>query len=275
MDDALNQKSGGPLLMGIVNVTPDSFSDGGRYNTQEAAIEQAIRLWGEGADWIDIGGESTRPDAAAVDSSVEQQRVIPVIKALAAARPEIKISIVTSKTQVAEAGIDAGALMVNDVRAGLAYGMPEVCRNGKVKVVLMHMRGTPSTMQLSTQYVDLVEEVFAFLETRVRVMAEFGIDPQMMYVDPGIGFGKALADNLKLIGSIPRFRGLGAGVVIGASRKRFIGEMTSTPEAADRVAGSVGAALAAAHWGANMIRVHDVKATRDAMSVFLGATTWT
>lgn len=260
-----------PKLMGVLNVTPDSFSDGGQFSALEAAVGHACQMIEGGAYCIDIGGESTRPGARPVDEQEERDRVVPVIRALKEQFTDTVLSIDTSKTSVAEAAIASGATMVNDVRAGQDRGMLELCSQAGVSICLMHMKGTPLTMQNHTHYDDIVEDVYRFLSLRTEAAVNYGIDIERVYVDPGIGFGKSLLDNLILIAAVRRFQKTGARVLIGASRKRFIGHITGEAEASRRVHGSVGAALAAAHNGADMLRVHDVKETMDALKVFKGA----
>lgn len=257
-----------PLLMGIVNVTPDSFSDGGLYRYAGQAVAHALRLIDEGADWVDVGGESTRPGSAPVSVDEECARVIPVIEGVRAARPGVPISVDTSKAAVAEAATQAGARIVNDVSALSDPAMAPLCAQAGVTVVLMHMRGTPATMQRDTAYEDLVGEVERYLAERAEAAMAAGIQRERIVIDPGIGFGKAPGDNPALIAAVPRLRALGHRVLIGASRKRFIGELTGVAEPSQRVAGSVGAALAAAARGADVLRVHDVAATRQALAVF-------
>lgn len=257
-----------PLVMGIVNVTPDSFSDGGRLGSVQAAVDHGLRLLDEGADLLDIGGESTRPGAAPVPESVEVERVLPVIRGLIDARPDVVISIDTSKAVVAAAALQAGAQWVNDVTALGDPDMAAVCAEHDGPVVLMHMRGTPRTMQDDTDYDDLVGEVVGHLR-RARDRAEAaGIGRERIVLDPGVGFGKSLADNPRLFATVPRLHELGHRVLIGASRKGFIGRLTGVERAAERVHGSVGAALAAAAWGADIVRVHDVAATVQALAVY-------
>lgn len=257
-----------PQIMGIVNATPDSFSDGGRFLDPERAVAHALRLIDEGADWVDIGGESTRPGAEPVPADDEINRVIPVIRGVLAARPGALVSVDTAKRAVAEAAIEAGAAMVNDVTALADPGMAELCAEARVKVVLMHMRGAPRTMQAHTDYPDLIGAVEEFLVARLEVAARAGVSSERIWLDPGVGFGKAALDNPRLIAATPRLKRLGFPVVIGASRKRFIGELTGVARPEDRLAGSLGAALAAARAGADALRVHDVLATRAALSVF-------
>jgi len=257
-----------PLLMGILNVTPDSFSDGGQHNAQEAALSRGLAMLDEGADWVDVGGESTRPGAAPVDAAEEQARVVPVIAALARARPEATISVDTSKAVVARAAIDAGARIVNDVTALSDSQMAGLVSRTAVTCVLMHMRGTPRDMQRATVYADLVGEVIAVLGERAAVALQAGIAPTRILLDPGIGFGKTLRDNPVLIAATSQIAALGYPILVGASRKAFIGKLTGVHTAGERVAGSVGAALAAAAAGASVLRVHDVAATRHALTVF-------
>lgn len=257
-----------PVVVGVVNVTPDSFSDGGRWLDPEAAVAQGARLFDEGASWLDIGGESTRPGAAPVDEAEEIARVVPVIRGLRLARPEAVLSIDTRHTAVAAAALDAGATVVNDVAALAAPGMIDLCARAGCTVVLMHMRGTPRTMQADTSYQALIDEVSGFLTERIEAAVSGGIAAARIVVDPGLGFGKAPADNPRLIAAVPRFAALGHPVLIGASRKRFIGELTGVTDAGGRVHGSVGAALAASAHGAHFLRVHDVAATIQALRVF-------
>lgn len=257
-----------PLLMGILNVTPDSFSDGGRWNERAAAVARGLELLDEGADWLDVGGESTRPGAEPVSEADELARVVPVVAALHETRPDAVISVDTTRSAVASAAIEAGARVVNDVSGLSDPAMAAVAARSAVTLVVMHRRGDPATMQLDTRYDDLVGEVAAFLRERAVYAERMGVDPQHIVVDPGVGFGKAAADNPKLVAAVPRFRALGYRVLIGASRKAFVGRLTGVEEPAERVMGSVGAALAAASLGADVLRVHDVRATRQALTVF-------
>jgi dihydropteroate synthase len=258
-----------PLLMGIVNVTPDSFSDGGRFIDPAHAVRHGLRLLEEGADWLDVGGESTRPGAGTVGARAEIGRVIPVIEGLKKLRPDARISVDTSKAAVAAEAIDSGASMVNDVRAAMDREMGPLCAARGVSVILMHMRGRPKTMQGYTEYSDLVAEVTEFLCERVAAAVDAGVARDRIWVDPGIGFAKRLQDNPALIRATPQIaKATGCPVVVGASRKKFVGEITGVERAADRIYGSVGAALAAASFGAGMIRVHDVAATVQALAVF-------
>ena len=261
-----------PLVMGIVNVTPDSFSDGGSFFSPAAALAQAARLLAEGADILDIGGESTRPQHAEhVPADEEMRRVLPVIRALAAERPEALLSVDTVKSAVAEAALLAGAHIVNDVSAmRLDPDMPAVCARYETGVVLMHSRGGVEDMATYVHAVftgDPLDDVLDELGERVATALEQGIAHERIVVDPGIGFGKHTAHSLRLLGCLERFDAWGCAVMIGASRKRFIGEITGVVDPALRVHGSVGAAVSAYHRGARIFRVHDVAATRQALDV--------
>jgi dihydropteroate synthase len=259
-----------PLVMGVLNVTPDSFSDGGRYLEAEAAVAHGLRLAQEGADVIDVGGESTRPGAEPVGEQEELRRVLPVVERLAA-ELETPLSIDTSKAGVARRAIEAGAGFLNDVTALTGDpDMAEVAAGSGVEVCLMHMQGTPRSMQEDPRYEDVVSEVAAFLEQRLQFATDCGIAEQRIWLDPGIGFGKALEHNLELLRRLDEIVALGRPVLVGASRKRFIGALTGKPEA-QRLGGSLAAALIAFERGAAMLRVHDVAPTRDAVDVF-GAT---
>lgn len=259
----------GVVLQGIVNVTPDSFSDGGRFLDPSQAVAHGLRLLDEGADWLDVGGESTRPGSEPVDAVTEAARVVPVIAGLVAERPGVTISVDTSKAEVAAAAIEAGARIVNDVTALADPEMPGLCARTGVSVILMHMRGRPATMQHDTHYDDLVAAVGDGLLDRVAVAEAAGVSRDRIWVDPGVGFGKAPGDNPLLIrASGALAERTGCPVLIGASRKRFVGELTGVQAAADRVHGSVGAALAAVRFGARALRIHDVAATRQALLVY-------
>ena len=257
-----------PQLMGVVNVTPDSFSDGGQFFSTAAAIEHALQLAEQGAAILDIGGESTRPGSDATLLSDELARVLPVIEALAA-RSEALISIDTRKAYVARQALAAGAHIINDVTAMTHDpAMIEVAAEAGVPVVLMHALGDPKTMQTDPRYDDAPTDIYDYLAARIEALVEAGVLRERIILDPGIGFGKTMAHNLQLMGSLALFHGLGCPVLLGASRKRFIGTLTHEPEAGKRVAGSVGAALAAAAQGVQIIRVHDVKETKAALDVF-------
>jgi len=254
------------FIMGIVNVTPDSFSDGGRAFAVDDAVRQCARLLGEGADVVDIGGESTRPGASPVTVDEECARVLPVIDALVA-RGIDTISIDTRHAVVARAAREHGAAWLNDVEALRGEGMLEAARAFDA-VVLMHMRGQPETMQSAPiVYDDVVHEVSVFLDDRVRAAEAHGIDPARMLVDPGIGFGKLLAHNLALSRALSHLRGRAAGVLYAPSRKRFLGEITGRTDPAERDHATLGAVCAGALAGADVVRVHDVKSARDALAV--------
>ena len=256
-----------PQVMGIVNVTPDSFSDGGAHDTTDAAVAHALRLVEEGADALDIGGESTRPGAAEVEVEEELRRVVPVIERLAA-QVAVPISIDSSKPEVMRAAVQAGAGMINDVYGLRREGALDAAAALGVPVVLMHMQGEPRSMQAAPQYDDVVGEVHRFLAERIFAAEMAGIPKQRIVVDPGFGFGKDTAHNLQLLAQFERFAELGVPVLAGLSRKRSIGELTGRDVPADRVAGSVAAHLIAAQRGAAIVRVHDVAATVDALKVW-------
>ena len=255
-----------PRIMGIVNVTPDSFSDGGRFDSVEAAVAHALTLAMEGADILDIGGESTRPGADDVSLQQELDRVVPVIEALAA-RCEVPISVDTSKPEVMRAAVAAGAGMINDVYALRREGALEAAAELAVPVCLMHMQGEPRSMQADPHYDDVVGEVHRFLAERVFACEMAGIDKRRVVLDPGFGFGKTLQHNLLLLRQLSRFVDLGRPLLAGLSRKSMIATLTGREAAADRVNGSLAAAMIAAQNGASILRVHDVAATRDALCV--------
>ncbi|MFO0801233.1 MAG: dihydropteroate synthase [Gemmataceae bacterium] len=254
-----------PLVMGIVNVTPDSFSDGGRFLDPTAAIDHGLKLAAEGADVLDIGGESTRPGAAAVSEADELARVLPVVAGLAK-RTALPLSVDTTKAEVARHCLDVGASIVNDV-SGLTAdaAMPGVVAATRAGVVVMHMRGAPKTMQQNPIYRDVVAEVAGYLEARLHALAAVGISPDAVCLDPGIGFGKTLDHNLTLLAHLDAIAAPGRPVCLGVSRKKFIGTLCGR-EPADRTAGSLAvAAIAATRGTAHVLRVHDVAATRDAV----------
>lgn len=258
----------GPLLLGIVNVTPDSFSDGGRHSTTEAAVAHALRLIEEGAHGLDVGGESTRPGAAAVSTEDECARVLPVIEALARQAPRTPISIDTSKAEVAKRALAAGATLVNDVTALSDPHMGRVVAEAKAAVCLMHMQGTPRTMQAKPEYGDVVHEVAESLGAAIDRAVAAGIDRSRVLIDPGIGFGKTVEHNLLLLRHLGAFRALGAPILLGTSRKSFLGALTGEKDASRRLIPSVtSAAIAAAQGTADVVRVHDVAATREALLV--------
>jgi dihydropteroate synthase len=266
-DEPDQRVSGLPHLMGVLNVTPDSFSDGGRW-LGAAAVERGLGLFEDGADWVDVGGESTRPGAPPVDVEEESNRVVPVIAELARRCPGRTLSVDTSKPRVAAAALDAGATVVNDVTGLADDEMARVVAAAGASLVVMHMRGLPATMQRDTTYDDLLGEVGRFLAERAARAVAAGVRADRVWIDPGVGFGKAPADNPRLIQAVPTFKALGWPVVIGASRKSFIGRLTGVEAADARVAGSIGAAIAAAEAGADVLRVHDVRDTRHALLVW-------
>lgn len=255
-----------PLVMGIVNVTPDSFSDGGRHLQRDAALAHAQQLIAEGADILDIGGESTRPGARPVSVQEELDRVLPVIEGLRGA--PVPISIDTFKPEVMQAAIAAGALMVNDINALQdAAAMNAVAAGNDVAVCLMHKQGNPQTMQQQPHYQNVVAEVCAFLRERIAAAEAAGIQRNRIVIDPGFGFGKTLAHNLALLGELKRLTELGVPVLAGLSRKSMLGAITGQ-DAGHRVHASVAAALIAVQRGADIVRVHDVRATVDALKVW-------
>jgi len=258
-----------PRLMGIVNVTPDSFSDGGKWLEPEAAVEHGACLVAQGADMLDVGGESTRPGAAEVPAEVEMERIVPVIAAL---RREVNVplSIDTRRAAVARAALDAGAHVVNDISA-LRHDpdmIPLLREHPDVPVILMHMQGTPGTMQANPHYTDTVQEVLAFFAARLDDCEQAGLPRQRLLLDPGIGFGKRHEDNLILLRKLPELRTFGLPVVLGASRKSFIGRIVEC-EPDERLPGTLAVTALAAQGGADIIRVHDVAANRQALETAL------
>jgi dihydropteroate synthase len=256
-----------PLLMGVVNVTPDSFSDGGAFLDPAHAIDHALKLVDEGAAIIDIGGESTRPGSEPVDEATELARILPVVRGLSSQTAAV-ISIDTRRPAVARAAVEAPASIWNDVSA-LTF-TPESLRAAAMlscRVVLMHARGDPKTMQDDPRYDDVIAEVMGFLADRIAAAQAAGVDRSRLIVDPGIGFGKTLAHNLALLAGLPILAELGLPILLGASRKRFIAAIDRPGPAAARLGGSIAAALAGAARGASILRVHDVAATRQALAV--------
>lgn len=250
------------LIMGILNVTPDSFSDGGLFLDRERAVERAFEMCEEGADWIDVGGESTRPGAAPVTLKEELQRVIPVVEALSARG--FTVSIDTTKAGVAREALRAGAGIVNDVSALSADpSMAGVCAEYGAPVVLMHMRGTPQTMQTDTAYSDLVSEVYGYLWSRVEYAEENGIGRNKIILDPGLGFGKSVDGNLRLVKDLKEFKSMGLPLLVGPSRKSFIGK-TLGAETGGRLSGTLAVSVISIMNGAGILRVHDVKEAKEA-----------
>jgi dihydropteroate synthase len=253
-----------PVVMGVLNVTPDSFSDGGQYADADAALAHAERMAAEGAAIIDIGGESTRPGAEPVDGEEEMRRVLPLVERVAVRLP-VLVSVDTSNPELMRRAAAAGAHLVNDVRALRSPGAIEAVAAGSLGVCLMHMRGEPATMQLDPHYDDVVEEVKLFLAERVRLCTDAGIAPERLCVDPGFGFGKRLAHNLQLLRDLAQFEPLGLPLAVGLSRKSMIAALGG--QAQERLAGSLALATIAVLHGARIVRAHDVAATVDAVRI--------
>jgi dihydropteroate synthase len=258
--------TGAPTIVGVLNVTADSFSDGGRYLDPSAAIERGIALHSEGAGLVDVGGESTRPGARPVPADEELARVIPVVAGLVKAG--VPVCVDTMKPEVMRAAIEAGCSAVNDVNAFRAPGSVEAVPGSGVGVVAMHMQGTPQTMQVAPRYEDVVAEVAAFLLERARGLESGGIAKELIVLDPGFGFGKTIEHNRALFRGLPSLCALGYRVLVGVSRKRMIGELTGR-DVGSRAVGSVAAALFAVQQGASLVRVHDVRDTSDALKVWM------
>jgi dihydropteroate synthase len=257
-----------PLVLGIVNVTPDSFSDGGSFASPQAAIEHGLTLVQEGADLLDVGGESSRPGATPVSLEQELSRVVPVVRGLVA-QTNVPLSVDTTKAEVARQALEAGALVINDITAlrGDAE-MASVVHQYKAGVILMHMQGTPANMQVNPAYQNVVQEVADFLQERLQAAANVGIGGEQVVLDPGIGFGKTAEHNFRLIAHLDEVQRLGRPVCLGVSRKGFLGKLLGRP-VGDRLAVSVAAACyAVARHTAQIFRVHDVAATRDAIALF-------
>ena len=252
-------------MLGIVNVTADSFSDGGRFLEPGRAIEHGLKLHADGAAMVDVGGESTRPGAAPVDAREELRRVIPVVEGLV--KQGVAVSVDTMKPEVMRAAIAAGASVINDVNAFRAPGAVDAVANETVGLVVMHMRGTPATMQKEPRYGDVVAEVAGYLRERAAALESAGVARDRIVLDPGFGFGKDIEHNRTLFRGLPKIAALGYRVLAGVSRKRMIGEFTGR-DVSERVAGSVAAALLAVQNGASLVRVHDVRETVDALKVW-------
>jgi dihydropteroate synthase len=258
---------GGPtLIMGIVNVTPDSFSDGGRFAQPQTAIAHGLELIRQGADILDIGGESTRPDAEPVTLDEERRRVLPVIEGLRAAS-DIALSVDTSKASLANEALQAGADIVNDVTAGGDPSMAAVAAKHKAGVVLMHMQGTPRTMQDDPRYGDVVGDIIAFLRQRIAAFVAAGVPADRIAIDPGIGFGKTYDHNRDILVRLPEFLALGRPICLGVSRKGFIGQIIDRPRDERAVGSAIVAAYCLAHGAAHIVRVHDVPEHRDTVRV--------
>ena len=258
--------SGGCLVMGILNVTPDSFSDGGQFLNRDKAIEQGIRMAEEGAAIIDVGPESTRPRAQAVTADEQIRRAIPVIAKLTK-KTKTCISIDTTNNEVAKAALDAGANIINDITALADERMAQLVAKRKVPVILMHMQGTPRTMQAEPKYKDVVSEVLKFLFDKAKRAEKSGIPKERIFIDPGIGFGKTVEHNLKLLANIDKFVKTGCRVLVGPSRKWFIGKLTGKEEPADRTFGTAAAVALCASAGVSIVRVHDVAKMVDVVKI--------
>ena len=255
-----------PHVMGILNVTPDSFSDGGRHNEKEDAVARALEMMAEGATVIDIGGESTRPGASPVSVEEEISRVVPVVEALS--QHNVVLSIDTSQPEVIRAAVNAGAHIWNDVRALTRPYALQTAAELNIHVIIMHMRGEPTTMNNLDQYDDVTEDVIAELQQRVQDALAAGVKPENIVIDPGFGFAKNAQQNLKLLNELYQLNRMGYPILSALSRKRFIGEATGAVEATQRAVGSVVAHLLSIQQGACMVRVHDVKATSDAIKIW-------
>lgn len=254
-----------PLVMGILNVTPDSFSDGGRFDDPAAAVVHAERLIAEGAAILDVGGESTRPGAAPVPAAAEISRVRPVVRRFA--QEDVPVSVDTRHAEVASACVEAGASIINDVSGFRERAMIEVAAGCDAGVIVMHMLGEPKTMQEEPHYDDVVVEVGGYLMAQATILEAVGVARERIAIDPGIGFGKTLAHNLELLRRLPELAALGFPLVLGVSRKRFIGAITDVEEPLDRLGGSLAAVLFSAAHGADVLRVHDVAVTVQALAV--------
>ncbi len=258
--------SAGCLVMGILNVTPDSFSDGGQFFGPEKAVEHGLQMAAGGAAIIDVGGESTRPGSESVSADEQIKRIVPVIQALCE-KTDIPISIDTYKYEVAKAALDAGAAIINDITALSDERMGELTAERQVPVVLMHMQGTPATMQDEPKYFDVVGEVLEFLLDRAKRAEKLGISKDMIFIDPGIGFGKTTEHNLLLLRNIDKFVVAGYRVLVGTSRKRFIGQITGKEKPAERIFGTAATVALCATAGVSIVRVHDVAEMVDVVKV--------
>jgi dihydropteroate synthase len=258
-----------PLLMGILNVTPDSFSDGGRFDNLGDAVRQACRMVAEGADIIDIGGESTRPGSAPVAAAEQLRRVMPALTALRGQIPEhVAVSIDTTSSEVAEAALDNGARIINDISAGLHDpAIFALAAKRDAPIILMHMQGMPATMQDNPYYTDVVYEVLDFLQQRIEAAMAAGVKKRHIAIDPGIGFGKRKQDNLDLLANLPRFVATGYPVLLGASRKRFMGSICTVSDPSELATATAVTTALGVMAGVKMFRVHDIKENRQALDV--------
>jgi dihydropteroate synthase len=258
--------SRGTLVMGVLNVTPDSFSDGGEFFDTNKAIEHGLKMVSDGASIIDVGGESTRPGSVPVSAEEQKERVVPVIGALAK-KVDVLISVDTTNYEVAKAALNAGAAMINDISALSDLRMGELAAEKDVPVVLMHIQGTPATMQIEPKYKNVVMEVLAFLLESAKQTEKFGIPRQRIFIDPGIGFGKTTEHNLLLLRNVDRFVDSGYRVCIGTSRKAFIGKLTGKEKPADRIFGTAATVALCAAAGVSVVRVHDVAEMVDVVKI--------
>ncbi len=258
--------SAGCVVMGVLNVTPDSFSDGGQFFNAAKAVERGLQMAADGAAIIDVGGESTRPGSAPVSADEQIERVVPVIKALCK-KIDVPISIDTYKLEVAKAALEAGAGMINDITALSDERMAELAAKHDMPVVLMHMQGTPATMQTEPKYEDVVGEVLQFLLERAEQAEDAGIDKKKIFIDPGIGFGKTLEHNLLLLRNIDKFVATGYRVLIGTSRKSFIGKLTGREKPGERIFGTAATVALCAAAGVSIVRVHDVAEMVDVVKI--------
>jgi len=258
--------SAGCIVMGVLNVTPDSFSDGGQFFDADKAVERGLQMAADGAAIMDIGGESTRPGTASVSADEQIRRVVPVIEALCK-KIDVPISIDTYKLEVAKAALEAGAGMINDITALSDERMAELAAKHEVPVVLMHMQGTPATMQIEPKYDNVVSEVLQFLLERARRAEDAGIDRKKIFIDPGIGFGKTLEHNLLLLRNINKFVAADYRVLVGTSRKSFIGKLTGREEPSERIFGTAATVALCVAAGVSIVRVHDVAEMVDVIKV--------
>ena len=258
--------SDGCLVMGVLNVTPDSFSDGGQFFAPDKAVEHGLQMAADGAAIIDVGGESTRPGSASVSAAEQIRRVVPVIEALCK-KTNVPVSIDTYKFEVAQAALDAGAAMINDITALSDERVGELAVERRLPVVLMHMQGTPATMQNEPKYDDVVGEVLEFLLGRAKRAEKLGIAKDMIFIDPGIGFGKTTGHNLSLLRNIDKFVATGYRVLVGTSRKRFIGQITGKEKPAERIFGTAATVALCAAAGVSFVRVHDVAEMVDVLEI--------
>lgn len=263
---SISLESQSPLIMGVLNVTPDSFHDGGQFNQLDSAILRAEQMVAEGVDIIDIGGESTRPGAEKITIQEECDRVIPVIEKLSQSLM-VPISVDTRNTIVMQYALEAGASIINDVNALNDAGAMDLVAEKNTPVCLMHMQGLPETMQADPQYTDVFDEIYSYLEQRVKLCEQKGINRKKIYIDPGFGFGKTLNHNLMLLGQLSRFKKMGCPILVGLSRKSMFGKILNV-ETEARLYGSLAGALLAVMQGADIVRTHDIKETRDIIKVY-------